>query len=40
MWNLKKKKSGTNQLFYKTEVESQTKKTNFGLPGGKGTGEG
>ena len=30
MWNLKK---GTNELIYKTEVESQTQKTNLWLPG-------
>ena len=36
MWNLKK--DGTNELIYKTEIESQTQKTNLWLPGGKGSG--
>ena len=31
MWNLKKK--GTNELIYKTGVESQMQKTNLWLPG-------
>ena len=31
-----KKKGGTNELIYKTEVESRTQKTNLWLPGGKG----
>ena len=35
MWNLKKKKKGTNKLIYKTEKESQMWKTNFLLPRGK-----
>ena len=30
MWNLKK--SGTNELIYKTEMDSQTEKTNLWLP--------
>ena len=30
MWNLKK---GTNELIYKTEIESQMYKTNLWLPG-------
>ena len=34
-WNLKKKK-GTNELIYKTEVESQMYKTNLCLPEDKG----
>ena len=37
MCNLKKKK-GTNELIYKTEIESQMQKTNLWLPGGKGMG--
>ena len=36
MWNLKKKKIGTNELIYKTETDSQTQKTNLRLPKGKG----
>ena len=28
-WNLKKKKRGTNELMYKTEVLSQMQKTNL-----------
>ena len=35
MWNLKKKKN-TNELICKTEIDSQTQKTNLGLPKGKG----
>ena len=31
-----KKKKGTNELIYKTEVESQIQKTNLWLPGSKG----
>ena len=34
MWNLKK--NDTNELIYKTEIESQMWKTNLWLPGGKG----
>ena len=30
MWNLKR---GTNELIYKTEIESQMQKTNYGYPG-------
>ena len=37
MWNLKKK--GTDELIYKTEVESQMQKTNLWLPGVKGEGK-
>ena len=37
MWNLKKKK-GTNELIYKTEIDPQTQKTNLWLPKGKGGG--
>ena len=33
MWNLK---SNTNELVYKTEIDSQTLKTNLWLPKGKG----
>ena len=33
MWNLKK---GTNELIYKTEIESQMYKTNLWLPRGQG----
>ena len=29
-------KNGTNELIYKTEIESQIQKTNLWLPGGKG----
>ena len=28
-------KNGTNELIYKTEIESQMQKTNLWLPGGK-----
>ena len=38
MWNLKK--NDTNQVFYKTEKDSQTQKTNLRLPKEKGGGEG
>ena len=38
MWNLKKK--NTNELIYKTEIDSQTQKTNLLLPKGKGGGGG
>ena len=32
MWNLeKKKKKGTKELIYKTEIDSQTQKTNIPL---------
>ena len=34
MWN-QKKKNTTNELIYKTETDSQTKKTNLYLPKGK-----
>ena len=34
MWNLKKK-NGTNEPIYKTEMESPIQKTNLRLPGGK-----
>ena len=37
MWNLK---YGTNELIYETETDSQTQKTNFWLPKGKGGGGG
>ena len=33
MWNLK---NFTNELIYKTEIDSQTQKTNLWLPKGKG----
>ena len=33
MWNLKK--NDTNELFYRTETDSQTLKTNLRLPKGK-----
>ena len=39
MWNLKKKKKDTNELIYKTEIGSQTSKTNLRLPKGKCGGE-
>ena len=29
-------KTDTNELIYKTEIDSQTQKTNLGLPKGKG----
>ena len=35
MWNLK---NNTNELIYKTEIDSQTQKTNLQLPKGKGGG--
>ena len=34
MWNLKQ--NDTNELIYKTEIDSQTQKTNLWLPKGKG----
>ena len=34
MWKVKKK--STNELIYKTEIESQMQKTNLWLPQGKG----
>ena len=37
MQNLKK--NGTNELIYKTEIESQMQKTNLWLPDGKGEGK-
>ena len=33
MWNLE---NDTNELIYKTEIDSQTQKTNIWLPKGKG----
>ena len=39
MWNLKRKKD-TNELIYKTEIDSQAQKTNLWLPKGKGGREG
>ena len=33
-----KKKNGTNELIYKTEIESQPERTNLWLPGAKGEG--
>ena len=38
MQNLKR--NGTNELNYKTETDSQTKRTNLWLPGGKDEGKG
>ena len=38
MWNLKKKKD-TNELIYKTEIDSQTKKRNLWLLKGDRGGE-
>ena len=38
MWNFKKK-TNTNELIYKTEVDSQTQKTNLELPKGKGVAD-
>ena len=35
---MESKKQGTNELIYKTEVESQMQKTNVQLPGDKGWG--
>ena len=32
MWNLKKKKKDKNELIYRTDIDSQTEKTNFWLP--------
>ena len=32
------KKNGTNELIYKTEIESQPERTNLWLPGAKGEG--
>ena len=32
------KKKGTNELIYKTEIESQMQKTNLWLPGGREEG--
>ena len=42
MQNLKKKKKDTNELIYRTEVESQIQETNLWLPKGlmKGVGRG
>ena len=37
MWNLK---YDTNELIYKTEIDSQISKTNYGYQRGKGVGEG
>ena len=36
MWNLKK--TDTNELIYKAEIDSQTQKTDFWLPKKKGVG--
>ena len=33
-------KYDTNEVIYKTEIDSQTQKTNLWLPKGKGHGEG
>ena len=33
------KKNDTNELVYKTEIDSQTQKTNLRLPNGKGVGD-
>ena len=33
-------KNDTNELIYKTEIDSQTQKTNLGLPKGEGEEEG
>ena len=38
IWNLKK--NGTNELIYKTEIESQMQKTNLWLPVGEAAGVG
>ena len=35
---MKSKKKDTNELIYKTEIDSQTQKTNLWLPKGKGEG--
>ena len=35
---VKSKKNDTNELIYKTEIDSQTQKTNSLLPKGKGVG--
>ena len=34
---ISKKKTNTNELIYKTEVDSQTQKTNLELPKGRGS---
>ena len=40
-WNLKKKKKkDTNELIFKTEIDSQTSKTNLWLPKGNHGGGG
>ena len=41
VWNLKKKAGGrdTNELIYKTKIDTQTQKTNLRLPKGKGQGD-
>ena len=36
MWNIKQKKIDTNMFIYKTEIDSQTYKTNLWLPKRKG----
>ena len=38
MWNLKKKKNGTNEPSYKTEIEPQMQKTTYGYQGEIGRG--
>ena len=38
MWNLKR--NDTNELIYKREIDSQTQKTNLGLPKAKSCKEG
>ena len=35
---MESKKNGTNELIYKTEIESQMQKTNLWSPRGKGGG--
>ena len=39
MWNLKKKKKGTNELISKTERDSQTQKQTYSYQSGQGEGE-
>ena len=40
MWNPKRKKKDKNELIYRTEIDSQTLKTNLWLPKGTGVGGG
>ena len=40
MWNPKRKKKVKNELIFRTEIDSQTLKTNLWLPKGTGGDEG